>query len=188
MPKAEFDAFVKRQRQLADIIEDTTPIDWNRELDNWLTKLAALYTQIEEYLAPYIASGQAQLQYHEILLNEENIGSYTTKRLVLRFGRQEVLFVPVGTLLIGTRGRVDVFGPAGKARLTLVNKKLTDARQLIKVTVSVGGKDVNPPQPVGVPREEIEWVWKIASRPPQTHFTELTQEAFFDMILEVVNA
>jgi hypothetical protein len=35
--------------------------------------------------------------------------------------------------------------------------------------------------------ERIEWAWKISTPPPEMKFIELTQEAFFEMVLEVAN-
>ena len=43
--------------------------------------------------------------------------------MILKIGRQEITMTPVGTLLIGAKGRVEVVGPAGRTRLLLVNSK-----------------------------------------------------------------
>jgi hypothetical protein len=43
--------------------------------------------------------------------------------MILKIGRQEIVMTPIGTLLIGAKGRVDVVGPAGRARLVLVNSQ-----------------------------------------------------------------
>jgi hypothetical protein len=185
--KRDFDEFVKRKQAEKAA---AASIDWGSQRDEWLNYLNALYAQIESFLEAYLSAGEAQCEYREIPLNEENIGSYTAKQMILKIGRQEVTFTPVGTLLIGMKGRVDVLGPAGKARLVLLDKKATNARSLIKVSVSVVGKGKTPPSPppVSQPLEPIEWAWKIVSRPPEMKFTDLTQEAFFEMILEVANA
>lgn len=34
---------------------------------------------------------------------------------------------------------------------------------------------------------KIEWEWKILTRPPERRFIEITQETFFDLIMEVAN-
>jgi hypothetical protein len=182
MPTTDFDEFVKRQQ--------TAAIDWNKQRDEWLGYLDALYTQIESFLETYISAGQARCEYKEITLNEENIGSYTAKQMVLKIGGQQVKFTPIGTLLIAMKGRVDVRGRAGEARLFLVDKKATSARSLIRVTASVvrKGEKLPAPPPASQPTEPIEWAWKLASPPPDIAFIDLTQEAFFQMILEVANA
>lgn len=139
---------------------------------------------MESFLAKYVRSGQIRYEYRPVELNEENIGSYSAKQMVLRIGRQEVDLVPIGTLLIGSKGRVDVRGPAGRAQLLLVDSKVSDPKSLIHVTISVGGK---PPSAPRKPTRKIEWEWKIVTRPPERRFIEITQQTFFDLILEVAN-
>jgi len=182
MAKTDFDEFVKRQQRLPS---NEGQIDWAGRRDEWLRSLDDLYAQIESFLEAYLASGQMRREFRQIQLNEESIGSYTAKEMVLKIGRQEVTFTPIGTVLFGMKGRVDVLGPAGGARLFLVNKKATSARSLVRVTVSIPG---TTPPPVRERTEPIEWVWKIGSPPPEMKFIDLTQQAFFEMILQVANA
>lgn len=183
MSKSDFDAFVKRQQ--ADE-EKKADLDPKQQLREWLDYLSALYKQIEGYLQTYVDSGAAKITRRNIQLNEEFIGAYTAPEWILTIGRSTVTFTPVGTMLIGTKGRVDVQGPLGKARLVLVNKKITDARQLIQVTVT--RVDDSPPAlPTEQAIKQIEWTWKLSTPPPDMKFTELTQDTFFNMILAVAN-
>jgi len=107
--KSDFDAFVKAQQKSAQDAE----IDWNKERDEWLAHLDALYKKIEELLGDYVKSGQILLRYQDVQLNEEDIGTYSARRLIIKIGGKEIVLDPIGTLLIGTKGRVDVTGPAG---------------------------------------------------------------------------
>jgi len=118
-----FDEFVSRQHETDP---ETALIDWEKERDQWLAHLDRLYSTVESFLAKYVRSGQIRYEYRPVELNEENIGSYSAKQMVLRIGRQEVDLVPIGTLLIGSKGRVDVRGPAGRAQLLLVDSKVSD--------------------------------------------------------------
>jgi hypothetical protein len=68
----------------------------------------------------------------------------------------------------------------------LTNKEVSNARQLIQVTVTVVGSRPPPPPPDQV-KKQIEWAWKISTPPPEMKFIDLTQESFFDMILAVVD-
>jgi hypothetical protein len=117
--KSEFEAFVKRQQQSAA----STGADWSLELEDWLRSLSELYGRIEELLQDYIKSGAIAVSYREIPMNEEHIGSYTAHQMTLKIGPQEISLRPIGTLLIGTKGRVDVVGPSGRTRFLLVNKE-----------------------------------------------------------------
>jgi hypothetical protein len=105
--RRDFDDFVKRQQPTA---AETKPIDWAKQRDEWLQHLRQLYDQIETFLAEYLESGEIKRDYRDITLNEENIGSYKARQMVLNIGRQEITLTPIGTLLIGAKGRVDVVG------------------------------------------------------------------------------
>ncbi len=159
MNNKTFDEFVSRQQETDP---ETNSIDWGKERDEWLEHLRRLYTKIESFLHKYVSSGQIRLEYRSIDLNEENIGTYSAEQMILRIGRQEVDLVPIGTLLIGSKGRVDVIGPAGKAEMLLV---------------AVASK----------PASEVEWEWRIVTRPPERRFVEITQESLFQLIMEVAN-
>src|SRR5271157_564511 len=116
MTVKEFDEFVERQRSGAS---NDSQVNWDRERDEWLAHLEALYSKIESFLGKYISSGQIDIKYKLIDLNERDIGSYQARQMILRIGRQEVDLVPAGTLFIGFKGLVDVIGSAGKSRLVL---------------------------------------------------------------------
>ena len=177
--KSEFDAFVKRQQQSAA----STGADWSRELQDWLRYLNELYGRIEELLQDYIKSGAIAVIYREIPINEENIGSYTARQMTLKIGPQEISLKPVGTLLIGTKGRVDVVGPSGRTRFLLVNKDAS--RPNIRATTAARAQQIvrrpeEPPRPT-------TWTWKIATSPPRIEYIELTQDSLFRTLMEVAN-
>jgi hypothetical protein len=184
MDVKEFDEFVKRQ-------QGATPgvgaMDWDNERKEWLDYLDKLYKKVESLLDKYVSSGQIQLEYRPIELNEENIGSYAAKEMVLKIGRQSVVLEPIGTLLIGSKGRVDISGPAGKAQILLVDSKVPGPRSLFHVRVSIVGTGKKPPTPPAEPPREIKWEWKIVTRPPERRFIEITQQTLFQLIMEVAN-
>jgi hypothetical protein len=180
MDNTDFDQFVARQQTAA---AEAAAINWDNERDEWLKHLDALYARIETFLTKYLSSGQIKREYVRLLLNEENIGPYHANKMVLRIGRQQVELVPVGTLLIGSKGRVDVVGPAGAAQLLLVDRRASGPGSLIHVRVGVAG---NVPELPTSPRE-VEWEWRIVTRPPERRFIEITQQNFFQLIMEVAN-
>jgi hypothetical protein len=183
MTKTDFDAFVKRQQTKEQ--EEGGALNPEQELNQWLGYLGALYKQTEQYLASYIKNGSAEIKYLDIQLNEDFIGAYSARKMLVKIGLSTVVFTPVGTMLIGAKGRVDVQGPVGATRLSLVDKLVTSARQLVQVPVRRVG---NPPPDPPSPEAAIQWTWKISMPPPEMKFIELTQDAFFDMIIAVANA
>ncbi len=177
---ADFDTFVKRQQPA---FEEGQPVDWAKERDEWLSHLNELYGQVESFLAKYIKIGEIKCSYRDIALNEENIGSYRARQMILKIGRQEITMTPIGTLVLGARGRVDVEGPAGRTRFLLVDSRASGPT--IKMTINYRGKP-EAPAPEAAPKR-IKWVWKIATSPPSVQYIELTPESLFQALMEVAN-
>jgi hypothetical protein len=178
-----FQDFVARQQ--AAKAQASSRIDPAKELEFWLRSLEELYARIETYLQEYISSGGIEVTYKAIELNEEFCGTYQARQMNLSIGPQQVTLTPIGTMLIGSRGRVDVLGPAGRAMIALMNKKATSARSMVHVSVRLASEPAPPSQIE--PQEAIGWEWKLVSAPPERKFTTLTQEVFLDLILEVAN-
>ena len=185
MAKNDFDDFVKRQQQLSAAKEYEIPFDPNKARTDWLLYLNALHADIYTYLKDYISDDSISVRIEDKELHEDSIGPYIAPRMIIRIGLQEIKLDPIGTMLINSKGRVDVIGRVGTSILTLMNKKITSAHPRVNVTVAVGRKT---PRPLETPApEEIEWIWKIMSRPPTLNFIELNQESFLEMLLEVSN-
>jgi hypothetical protein len=184
MSKSEFDSFVQQQQTDAEKVAGFDP---KQQLQEWYDYLDLLYKKLDEFMERYVKAKTASLEYDTITLTEDFSGSYPIRRMVLKIGRSTITFTPIGTMLIGSKGRVDVQGPRGGARLILVNKEVSHARQLVNVRVSRPG-DPPPPLPTVDDIKNIEWAWKIITPPPEMGFIELTDESFFNMILTVAHA
>lgn len=181
MPKVttkEFEEFVKRQKSSA-VAEP--PVDWDKERRDWIAYLDSLYKKVESFLRKY----KIEIEYGETELFEENLGTYSVRTMMIHIGRQEIRLTPVGTLLIGSKGRVDVDGPYGKAALVLVDKDATSPRPRVQVRILDPKEKV---QPEVENEKKIEWVWKIATRPPAIQYIDLNTESFLQLIMEVSNA
>jgi len=177
---SKFDRFIKEQQKNN---EDSTSVVFSpkKQLSEWLDYIDILYKEITHFMESYTSKGMSSISYEDITLTENFSGSYKTRRLLLQIGRSKIAFTPIATMLIGSKGRVDVQGPTGGAQLILISDKVTNARQLITVRVSRAGE---APPPLPKP-QNIKWVWKILSSPPKTDFINLTYDSFSDMILNV---
>lgn len=99
----------EKARKLAEAEKESTPVDWNAEREWWLEALRALHGQITEWLAPLQQKGLLTIKKTPVRLSEEHIGAYAADALVLEFGPQAIVLEPKGTLIIGARGRIDIF-------------------------------------------------------------------------------
>jgi hypothetical protein len=179
MSKKEFAEFISRQG--SPVVRNERPVDWVAQKNEWLQYLNDLYQMVETFLKEYVESQQIAIEYKNIELTEEDIGRYTAKVMTLLFGANKITLTPIGTLLIGTKGRVDMTSPRGTVRLLLADKDSTG----LKITV----RAANTPTVEEVPKP-INWEWKTAvmNAPGRMiSYQKLTQETFFNAIMELSN-
>ncbi|TBX74443.1 hypothetical protein E0I74_26775 [Rhizobium laguerreae] len=182
---SEFEAFVNRA------LEKDNPFEPPPELKmrpmEWMASLAQLYADIESFLADHVNRGAIRISYEETELQERYIGNYSARTMLIAIGREEVRLTPVGTLVIGGRGRVDVTGSAGDIRLVLIHKDARRPQDLIKVTIK--DETSRDQDAIASPRSGAEdYTWKIATPPPSVYFDELTKSSFYEVLMEVSNA
>ncbi|WP_201213991.1 hypothetical protein [Rhodocyclus purpureus] len=177
-PKIKFDEFVAQQASRLPQAE----INWNRNLEDWLDHISHFFKLTSEFLDAYLASGQIQIDYGTKRIIEEYIGEYEAKTATITIGKSKILLDPIGTNLIGAKGRIDMIGPNGKVKFVLVDADASAPR--ISVRVWVQGEE--PPSEIEKPKV-VQWTWKIGTPPPNIKYIELNRESFFDSLMEVAN-
>lgn len=179
MGKKDLQAFIAAKKK----IEKTKEIDWGKKKDNWLEKLNKLYEDIESWLND-LEQDVVSIEYVDKDINEEYIGMYTAKKMTLRIADEQVVLDPVGTLLIGAAGRVDMIGKNGKVKFVLVPASSKGIQ--IKVTIKTEGEPEKAAEEDKQNTIEEDWVWKIATPPPSIQYVEIDSDSFSDALLEVV--
>lgn len=177
MVNTAFDDFI--DRQTAD--PGDLAIDWDGRRQEWMRHLAEFYETVRTYLHKYVVKGKVRLRHGMKQLHEEHIGSYEARTLAVEIGANTVHFDPVGTNLIGAKGRVDMRGTEGTVKFVLVPDDASGSG----FDVRVPEKGEAPPPDERKPTEH--WTWKIATPPPGVRCVELREESFQDAIMEVVN-
>lgn len=174
MATDDFAAFVRRENE-----QKVPSVDWEVKREQWVERLAQLYDDVADYLAEFTDSGAIDLRREPITLREEYLGTYEVDKLVLTIGARVIELRPIGTLLIGSAGRVDISGPRGVARLVLVDRKSDRPN----ITISIGSD---------APKAKVDripdWTWKLATQPPSIRYTDLDQDSFREALLEVAGA
>ena len=180
MTKEEFKKVVEEKSRAA---KEAPAIDWEATKREWLENLARFYALVDGYLAEFQTEGNVKVERSQVTITEEHLGQYQAESRSILIGHDKVNLVPIGTLLIGAKGRVDMVGPAGTAKFVLAGKHSNGIR--ISVTVRGEAKPAQeaPPQPAA----PEEFVWKLATPPPKVRFIELQPETFFSALTEVVN-
>ncbi len=175
MSKKSFEEFVNEQTAMSK----KGGVDWAKTLSEWREHLGEFYQFVEGFLAKYVADGKISVQRKKKSINEEFIGTYDVDALFVSIGGIVVRFDPIGTVLLGVKGRVDMIGPRGTVRFVLVDKDSSGPRDAIRIWTE--GETPPARKPVN------KWVWKIATPPPRVKYLDLEPEAFDRAMMEVVN-
>lgn len=181
----DFDEFIKQQAAHAQS-QKNEGLTLQQEKQMWLDKLAELYVLVERSLGKYIAEGSIKWSLKAMDLTEEQLGTYTVQEGHITIGRQTVKLEPIGTFLIGARGRLDMNGPKGIARFVIVPPESNAPQVRVSVSIAPTGEIQTQPTEDRVSPPE-NWVWKIATPPPRVAYIDLNEETFRETLMGVVN-
>jgi len=180
METKEFDRFVASQQE-SDVDAN---LDRAQIRDEWLADLDSLHKQIAGFLQDYINKGSISYGLTKIQVTEPDLGTYLANRMDITIGRKDISLIPVGTLLVACKGRVDAKGSEGRAQMLLVNANVRTAADLVQVRVNV--KDSSPSAPTEL--RPVLWSWKILTNTVQKKFVDLDKESFFALLMEISGA
>ena len=177
MTRQAFDEFINK----ANTRTRNSKVDWDEQREEWLIHLNRFYDMVHAFIGDYVAHQQLSVTRSKKKINEENIGEYDVDVLSINIGSAEVSLVPIGTLLIGGKGRVDMVGPKGKVKFVLVPKGSNRPHIVVR---TVGSDNPSGTDAAG---SVDEWEWRIMTAPPQISYLPLDADAFYSAMLEVIN-
>ena len=109
-----FEEFLKKKKK-----ENGKKIDWDNRKKLWLKSLEILFNDIDKWLSPHIKKGEVEILKSTITIREEHIGEYETQKIQINIGNGFIYVKPVGTIVLGAYGRVDLYGTKGDRILIL---------------------------------------------------------------------
>ena len=127
MADISFDEFVNQQ-----VAKAKPSTDCIQERDNWIHHLDKFYQLVKGFLRKYIEQDKVHIAWTTKQINEEYIGTYEVASLEVLIGAVKVHFDPIGTNLIGAKGRVDMHGPHGTVKFVLVPKTASAVRVIVQ--------------------------------------------------------
>lgn len=180
MSKATFEQFLNDNASKKQKEEEK--FNPEKEKQEWLGFIEIFYDQIKNWLKPFIDDGRMSINFVPKNITEEYIGTYSVENMDVMFVGQKLTFEPIGTLLIGTKGRIDLIGPKGSVQFILVDQDSTE----LKVRVSI--RSASDPAPEEEPSKKIEWTWKIIERTSsRIKYIDFSEDNFFDALMGLVN-
>jgi hypothetical protein len=172
MSKKDFEEILNKHETVK------SDIDWDKKKQEWLNFVQQFYHEVGQWLKPYVDQKKLKYDYHEINLTEEYIGTYTVKAMNISFAGQQVKLEPIGTLLIGTKGRIDMEGARGRVQFILADGNK------VNVSISIKGETKKENQE----RKEPDWTWKIVLKEQRKiAYDDFNEESFFNALMEIIN-
>ena len=178
MAEQDFSEFIRR-KTARDQSESGKVIDWTKRRVDWLQELDALYASMEDHLKPYTQAGEIWIERARIQLREDHLGSYEADKLTFKIGREKIVAKPIGTLLIGARGRVDLSGPRKTLKIVLLAK----GGPVLTTRIDGGVSEESSRSMVRGDVEEAGWY--IETPPPESVVVAFGEDSFRDAIMEV---
>ncbi|MCP4696958.1 MAG: hypothetical protein GY862_08930 [Gammaproteobacteria bacterium] len=150
--------------------EKKDAIDWSRRKTFWLEAIETFYKQLFFWITPLRKNGLLDWKIIRETRTEPYVGHYEFEKVILSMSGEVVTIEPVGILLIGVFGRIDMKGSRGTTKLVLVPKEFSEP----KIEAHV--------PPLSMDR----LTWKIATPPPGIHYFELDDNSFSEALLSII--
>ena len=98
-------------------------VDWELRKNEWVEAVNTLYDKVDEIIVANFrkAGYNVSTQKKDRTIIEDFIGAYSVADYVLTTDSFRIFFNPVGTIIIGSKGRVDMILPAGTVKLILTD-------------------------------------------------------------------
>ncbi len=146
-------------------------VDWDCEKQFWLDAVDKLYKDIVTWLEPLRENPNFKIRFEKIVLQEEEIGAYEVNRMIINLKGHKAILEPLGTIVIGSKGRIDLQGTNGSVKFTFVDKRLT--RTKVTVNINTEKEHVEQGQNKHFESETPEYEWKIMTPAPNVQYLPL---------------
>jgi hypothetical protein len=185
MKKKEFESYLESTLEKEVANSDFV----KKELSDWHDYLDMLYKNIlKSWIGEYIEKGLIKFKKNKKNIYEEFSGTYEVESLELNINGKFVIFEPIGTMLVGSKGRVDVVGKNGTVSLILVDKDSNGPNIEIKLFTSKKELIEDEAKENFSPKKNIEWAWKIfLNNNNRIEYIDLNESNFLDIITGLTN-
>jgi hypothetical protein len=119
---------LKRQKEADSEWESKKP----EVIKEWNEAVTKLFAEIRNFLTEYEKQGSMSFADSNMQLSEERLGTYSTHQLNIDVPPFKIIVAPVGRMVVGAAGRVDMYrqarvGEADRIKFLRVPKSATDS-------------------------------------------------------------
>ena len=172
-----FDDFVKKQNEKTKPVPAFNP---QERIDTFKKHVNEFYNLVcNDWLKDNIQKGLIETKHRQIQIYEESLGNYEIDSLDIHIGNVVINFRPIGTILIGTRGRIDMNYRSRSRMFVLTGENIKSPSA--HIVISVNGEKPRKQKDSG--RE----VWKFVDRRGMMSYVSLNAEVFQEIIMGLIN-
>ncbi|MFZ1462258.1 MAG: hypothetical protein WAU38_15795, partial [Ignavibacteria bacterium] len=108
-------------RKKNDTVKEEKKVDWQSRKIKWLSSVENLYETVDNIIVKNFKESGFKITANKekIRLYEEYIGSYEIDNYIIEANNILIKFFPVGTIIIGAFGRVNMLLPNDTVKLVL---------------------------------------------------------------------
>lgn len=149
-------------------------------IDFYLSELDKLYHLIDEdWIADYIANETIKTEIQPIQITEEELGEYTANKKYIIIGGYRLCLEPVGTYLIGAKGRVDLKYKNNSYKFILIGENINQVSDLIDIRIR--GQKVKSKKDPG------NLVWKYVNNSNSSVLRGIDKDIFQKLLMAVID-
>lgn len=121
MPKKEFESLKELFDSKRKSKKNSTELDWDERLQKWKKAIDILYVEVDNLLVSNLkkAGFKVSTSKEEVTLTEDYVGSYKVDNYRIQADSIRIIFNPIGTLIVGSYGRVNMVLPKETVILVL---------------------------------------------------------------------
>lgn len=180
-----FDELMKeiKEKKEKAAITPAHPFNPQETIDKYRKRVEELYSLIaDNWLHENVEDGLISLKREPVTIREERLGEYKVDSLIITIDRNKILLKPYGTILIGTRGRIDISCRMRSGMFILTGENVTSPRAHIVVTVN--GEKPRKSKEAEEPGNEV---WKFVDRSGMMRYVSLDKKTFQQILMALMN-
>lgn len=115
-----FKEFIEERKKQQSNKEEKQ-IDWNERKLKWINSVNTLYAQVDNLIVKNFEDGGLTVskQKEKTNLHEDFVGSYEIDNYIITVDNIKIKFFPMGTIILGAYGRVNMILPSETIKLVL---------------------------------------------------------------------
>lgn len=150
-------------------------LDSSYTIDLYRSRVEDFYSRINDWLKSLVDSGKLSIILEEISLTEDPLGTYPINKMIISFGKFHIELRPIGTILIGTPGRIDMVYNGKSQKFILILENIHNAGQITKIIKTDKSK-------------KPKFVWKYISDEEQNIYEIVEKHSFETLLVNLINA